>query len=321
VRNYSQVEKLWSEIKMMNTKEILNILPQSIREVVQGLGELTILQEVRIKVNKPLIFQLGDREVVTGYMPTQEDLKVIIQRISNYSIYAFEEEIKQGYITVRGGHRVGLCGICVMEGSRVKTIKNIASINIRISREVKGCSNRLIPLISKNNEVFNTIIISPPKCGKTTLLRDIARNLSDGMEHIGLRGKKVSIIDERSELAACFEGIPQMNVGMRTDVLDSCLKSEGIMMSIRSMAPDVVVCDEIGTSKDMESIIMAMNCGVSLITSIHGFGIEDLNKRMVFKDLLDNNVFRKAVVLSNRNGIGTIEYVYDFLSKETVWRK
>lgn len=306
---------------MMDTKEIIKVLPQGIREVLQSIGDLSRLQEIRAKINKPMILQLGSKEVITPYIISQEDLKIVMQRISNYSTYAFEEEIRQGYITIKGGHRVGLCGSCVVEDRRIKTIKSISSINIRVSREIIGCSDRIIKYIVDNDNILNTIIISPPKCGKTTLLRDIARNLSDGVNSIGLKGRKVCIIDERSEIAGCFEGIPQMNVGIRTDVLDSCLKSEGIMMAIRSMSPDVVICDEIGTNSDMESIIMAMNCGINLMTSIHGFGIEDLNKRMVFKELIDNRVFQRAVILSNLNGVGTVESIHDFRLNETIWRK
>ena len=147
-------------------------------------------------------------------------------------------------------------------------------------------------------QVLNTII-SPPKCGKTTILRDIARNISTGMRAFKFSGK-VCIIDERSELAACCDGVPQMNVGIRTDVLDNCLKSEGIMMAIRSMSPELIVCDEIGTYRDMESILSALSCGVNLITTIHGNGLDDFYSRVVFKDLINNHVFRRAVILSNR---------------------
>mgnify|MGYP001573549665 FL=1 len=250
----------------------------------------------------------------------RSDLKYIMQRISNYSIYAFEDEIRQGYITIKGGHRVGLCGICVIENNSIKTIKDISSINIRACKEIIGCADKVIPYIVNNNSIYNTIIISPPKCGKTTLIRDISRQISQGNMGKGFRGKNVSIIDERSEIAGSFKGIPQMDVGVRTDVLDNCPKSQGIMMAIRSMSPDVIVCDEIGTQNDMESILMALNSGISLITTIHGFGIEDLYKRLVFKDIVDNYVFTRGIVLSNKKGIGTIERIYDFTKGIDVWR-
>lgn len=305
----------------MDTNEILGILPQSLQTVLRSFADIDKLQEIRIKVNRPVILNIANRECITSYVSTAEDLKVIIQRTSNYSLYAFDEEIKQGFITIKGGHRVGICGKCIMEDNKVKTIKNIASINIRVSREVIGCSDKIMSYVLKDNSLLNTIIISPPKCGKTTILRDMARNLSYGMKAFNLSGKKVCIIDERSELAACCEGIPQMDVGIRTDVLDNCLKCEGIMMAIRSMSPEAIVCDEIGTYKDMESILSALSCGINLVTTIHGKGLEDLYNRVVFKDLINNHVFNRAIILSNRNGIGTVEEIYDFTQKNFIWRK
>lgn len=306
---------------MINIMEIYNVLSQEIKQAIGDIKSYTELQEIRIRADKPLIIQNGSKEIVMEYKPTMNDLKTVLQRMSNYSIYAFDEEIKQGFITIKGGHRIGICGSCIIENNKIKTIKSIASLNIRISREIIGCSNIVIPYIIQDNNVINTIIISPPKCGKTTLIRDIARNISDGMKNLYFTGKKVCIIDERSEIAACFNGIPQLSVGSRTDVLDCCPKSEGIIMSIRSMSPDVIICDEIGSYNDVESIIMALNSGVNLITTIHGFGIEDLFKRDVFKDILDNGVFQRAVVLSSRKGAGTVEYIYDFSKKDTIWRK
>lgn len=307
-------------MRKIDTKEILNILPQSIRDILGDLVQSRTLQEIRIRADKPLIFQVGNKEIVNKYTPRSDDLKNIIQRMSNYSIYAFEEELKQGYITIKGGHRVGVCGKCVIEKNEVKTIKNIASLNIRICREVKGCSDSIMKFVINNNEVINTIIISPPKCGKTTLIRDITRNISDGMDKVSFEGKKVCVIDERSELGACFNGIPQLNVGLRTDILDGCPKSEGIMMAIRSMSPDVIVCDEIGAYKDVDSILNALNSGVSLITTIHGYDVEDLYNRPVFKEIIENNVFKRAIILSNKKGAGTVERIYDFSTKSVIWR-
>ncbi|MFD3157399.1 stage III sporulation protein AA [Haloimpatiens sp. FM7330] len=291
--------------------EIKNFLSYNIEKLLQNIKDLNEIQEIRIRINKPVIFQLCNKEIITNYCAKEEDIKTMIQRFSNYSIYAFEEEIRKGYITIKGGHRVGICGICVIENNRVKTIKNISSINIRICKQVKGCSNKLISYIVKDNRILNTIIISPPKCGKTTLLRDLTRNISNGFENVS--GKKVCAIDERSEICSCYKGIPQMDVGIRTDVLDNCPKSEGIIMAIRSMGPEVIVCDEIGTYKDMESIILALNSGVSLVTTIHGYNEQDLYRRSVFKDIIDNSVFSRAIILSNKKGIGTIEYIYDFV--------
>lgn len=280
------------------------IFPSSILLFLQGYIKDKSIQEVRIKIQKPIIIELSKKEVVLNYIATREDMKYILQRISNYSLYAYEEEIKQGFITIKGGHRVGLAGECVMEGGRIKTIKNISSINLRICKEVIGCSRDTFKYIYENSRVFNTIIISPPKCGKTTILRDIAKNLSE-------EGKKLAIIDERSEIAACYEGIPQMNVGIRADVLDNCLKSEGMIMAIRALSPQVLICDEIGTKADIEALNMAFNSGVNIVVTLHGSSINDLYNRRVFEDLIVNNIIERVIILGNSKGVGTIEAVYN----------
>ncbi len=290
-------------------KEILNILSKDIYNEIYKLKDFKNIQEIRLNVNKPLIVLNNDKEIVLDYKILIDDLKFIMQKISRYSLYAFEEEIKQGYITIEGGHRVGLSGQCVMEGDRVKTIKNISSMNIRICKEVKGCSQNILNNIIESGHVLNTVIISPPKCGKTTILRDLARNISNGIKSINFLGKRTVIIDERSEIAACFRGVPQMDVGLRTSVYDNCLKSEGMIMAIRSMAPEVIICDEIGTYKDIDSLVLAYNSGVNIITTIHGNDIEDLYKRSVFSGLLENKIIKRVVVLSNKKGVGTIENI------------
>lgn len=303
----------------MNIRDINNILPQSIKEAVGDIQKYESLQEIRIRIDKPLIIQNGLKEIILNYLPNIEDLKGTIQRMSNYSVYAFDEELKQGFITIKGGHRVGICGGCVIENGKIKTIKSISSINIRICREIIGCSDNIMSYILSDNDVINTIIISPPKCGKTTLIRDITRNISSGMKSFNINGKKVCIIDERSEIGACYNGIPQLEVGSRTDILDCCPKSEGIMMAIRSMSPDVIICDEIGTYKEMDSILMALSSGVKLLTTIHGFGIEDLYNRDVFKEVLNNKVFERGIVLSGKHKAGTIQYIYDFNKDKVIW--
>lgn len=286
-------------------------LSEPLIKLIKNTEELDKLQEIRIRIGKPIILGINNNEILKDYIPKEEELKSIVQRFSSYSLYAFDEEIRQGYITIKGGHRIGICGSCVVEKDRIKTIKNISSINIRICRQIKGCADNIMPSLIEQGEIMNTIIISPPKCGKTTLIRDVTRNVSNGIEGI-IAGKKVSVIDERSEIAGCYLGVPQMDVGIRTDVLDSCPKSYGISMAIRSMAPEVIVSDEIGTYKDMENIILALNSGVKVITTIHGYDETDLYRRPVFKEIIDNKVFTRAIILSNTRGVGTVEYIYDF---------
>ena len=288
----------------MEYDEIYKILPKEISNIVKQYLQEDAVQEIRIKSGKPVILNLSYGEKVLDYRTTSEDLKFMMAKVSNYSLYAFEEEIKQGYITLKGGHRVGLAGECVISNGEVRTIKNISSLNIRICREIIGSSNKIMNLITNNNRVYNTLIVSPPKCGKTTILRDIAKNISNGMYKINLSGKKVTIVDERSEIAACYNGVPQMNVGIRTDILDNCLKKSGMIMAIRSLSPEVLICDEIGTKGDLEALNMAFNSGVNVIVTVHGYDIADVYGRAVFKDLIDNCILERIILLSNRKGAG-----------------
>lgn len=293
---------------MERYSSIVEILPENILNRISHV-DMNMLQEIRIKIGLPLILETNYGEKVIDYICKVEDLRIVTQRISKYSLYAFEEDIKQGFITIKGGHRIGLTGEWVMEKEKIKTIRNISSLNIRVTKEIIGAANSVIPHIIQKNNVINTIIISPPKCGKTTLLRDITRCLSNGISSRGFSGKKISVIDERSEIGACFKGVPQMNLGMRTDVFDNCVKSEGMIMAIRSMSPEVIICDEIGTNKDVEALIKAFSSGVSIITSIHGYGVKDLYNREIFKELLINKVIKRVIVLGNSKGPGTIEEI------------
>lgn len=284
-------------------EDFFNIFPEKIRNIINVYIKEKKIEEIRVGIKKPLILMLNNKEILSSYIIDNEDFKYIIQRISNFSLYAYEEEIREGFITIKGGHRVGLAGECVMENNKIKTIRNISSLNIRISKEIIGASKNIMKFILEDNKVNNTLIISPPKCGKTTLLRDISRNLSN-------MGKRVAIIDERSEIAGCYKGIPQMDVGIRSDVLDNCLKSRGIIMAIRSLAPEVIICDEIGSKEDINSLVMAFNSGVSVISTLHGFDIGDLFYRKVFKDILDNKILDLVIVLSNKNKQGEIKGIY-----------
>ncbi|OCB00334.1 stage III sporulation protein AA [Clostridium beijerinckii] len=303
---------------MIGEEEIVGIFPTKIGNLLKDRLNKEQVYELRIKIGKPILVYSKYGESIINYISTKEDMKSIMQKVSNYSLYAYEEDIRQGFITIKGGHRIGIAGECVMEKGEVKTIRNISSVNIRICREVIGCSNKVMKYITSAYKVYNTIIISPPKCGKTTILRDIARNISSGMPSLGIAGKKVAVIDERSEIGACYFGIPQSDLGIRTDVLDNCLKREGLIMAIRSLSPEVLICDEIGTKGDIEALIMAFNSGVNIITTIHGFTIEDLYKRRVLSDLLDNEILERVIILSNRNGIGTVENVYGIKGGESM---
>ncbi len=302
---------------------ILNVMPQEIQNIILSIPRdvLISLEEIRIRENRPLaVISSGKNYYIgedgspcsspnNGYIIINEHTQRIVQLISNYSIYALEDELSNGYITLKGGFRVGLAGQTVLEGGRIKTLKYINSFNFRISREIKGVANRVMPFIIEGHEVMHTLIISPPGMGKTTLLRDIARQLSNGFRNFN--GVKVSIVDERSEISGCYKGVPQNDIGYQTDVLDACPKAEGIMMIIRSMSPNVIITDEIGREEDMDAIEEALNGGVKIITSAHGSDVGDVLKRPILKQVVDRGFFDRILVLGNSRGIGTLEKVYD----------
>jgi stage III sporulation protein AA len=303
---------------------MLYAFPPSVRKILSSLSQdvLQKIEEVRLRANRPLAVYLeGSEKFVStsgelsnssssSYIVTVDDCEKAFQLVSQSSLYAFEEEIKSGYITLKGGYRVGLAGECVLEKGSIKIIKNVSGYNYRISKEVLGAADEIMEyLIDRQGSVYNLLIISPPQCGKTTLLRDIARALSDGF--MGFDGKKVCIIDERSEIAGCYNGVPQLNVGIRTDVLDRCPKAEGMIMAIRSMSPQVVVTDEIGKKEDIEALRHVLNAGVKIISTVHAKDIEDLKKRPLLKDLVEGKYFERYIILSNRFGAGTLEEILD----------
>jgi stage III sporulation protein AA len=302
---------------------ILPSLSTNIREVIKRVdpGYLNAVEEIRIRENRPLMITLNNRDYLLkvdgnitssindAYFVNRQDTLNILQLISDYSIYAIEEELRNGYITLKGGHRVGFTGKGVLEDGEIKTLKYISGFNFRISREIKGAANIVIPYIKDRGEILHTLIISPPQCGKTTLLRDLIRQISNGDINKGLRGYKVGVVDERSELAGCFKGVPQNEIGIRTDVLDACPKAKGMIMLIRSMSPRIIATDEIGSKEDMLAIEEALNAGIKIITTVHGSSIEEVSRKPVLRDLINNKVFERLIILSSRKGAGTIEKI------------
>ena len=272
--------------------EIVKILPVRIKGELLHREELFFqAQEIRVRIGRKIHIITGkeDREVLmknTSSEITAEDIREMTEFISGYSMYACEDELRQGFITLKGGHRVGITGETVIENGQVKTMKNIASFNIRISREFKGCADKLLQYADGN-----LLIISPPRAGKTTLLRDLLRQVSNRpMENVG-------IVDERSEIAACYRGIPGNDVGERTDVLDCCPKAEGMLMLLRSMSPTVIGVDELGRKEDIDAVLRVINCGVKLIATIHGDNLSEVRKKEVFQDLFQDGIFRYYIVL------------------------
>ncbi len=272
-------------------KSILYMFPQEYRELWRKVEkEQSALQEIRLRIGQPIILILqGAEKYMTetgeiteleqrGRSVSERELRGLLEHICHYSPYAFEEELRRGFITVAGGHRVGVAGQVVLEGdSGIRTIKNISYINIRVSHQVKGAADSVLHHLYQGEKLRNTLIVSPPGCGKTTLLRDLIRQISDGNSYA--HGRTVGVVDERSEVAGSFLGIPQNDVGRRTDVLDGCPKALGMQLLLRSMSPRVIAIDELGSGRELELLQEAASSGCKILATVHGENAEDIARR------------------------------------------
>lgn len=284
--------------------EILRYFPNKIYQIFSNLLQenpqiANELQEIRIRVDKPIILKLREKDLILQYNILQTEILQIVERLCENSIYAYKNQICEGFITIKGGHRVGLTGSCVIENGKITNIKYISSLNIRIAREVKNCSTRILREIIdiENKTIYNSIIVAPPGRGKTTILRDIIRRLSDGIEEINFRGKTCGVVDERGEIAAMYKGAPQNDVGIRTDIIENVSKNKGIHMLIRTMAPEIIACDEIGSKEDVEAIHYALYSGVKGIFTMHGKNVEDIKNNKQIYELIENREIQKIVFL------------------------
>jgi stage III sporulation protein AA len=295
---------------------LAKILPEYLNRIIADKLNYEKLYELRIRADKPIILNYGGRYIhmtPEGLSPQKDGAVVadrklienIIYKASEYSVYAVNEQIKSGFITVAGGIRIGLAGELVYENNIIRTQKNFSGLNIRVPHEVTNCALNAFPYIY-NRDIYNTLVISPPGAGKTTFIRDLAKIIGDSEVLIN-----VLIIDERSEIAACLSGVPQLNVGMYTDILCNCSKGYGFGAGIRTMRPDVIVTDELATKEDIDAAAYAISCGVKVIATTHAYDHSDLGLKPNFAEITKNKMFERYVILSCRKGPGTYEGIYD----------
>lgn len=280
---------------------ILKCLPIQLAKLILE-HNIQKLEEIRIRANKPVILKLGQVEIVLNYTITTNEIIGILQNICNNSIYTYQNQICNGFITLPGGNRVGVAGNVVIKDGQVSNISYIYSLNFRISHQINGASDNILKYVldTENNTIFNTLIVSPPGAGKTTMIRDLAKRISNGINEINFRGLDVSIIDERGEIAAMTKGITFNDVGIRTDVLDNVPKSIGIRMAVRSMAPKVIIADEIGNKDDVNIINYAICSGVKCIFTAHGSNMEDLLKNNEINKIINLQLFSKIIFLDEK---------------------
>lgn len=299
---------------MEELKSILQYFPNNIKETILqaisiSLGEF--VEEIRIRQSRPITLKIGQEVMVLEHVITKEEINEIFERICENSIYSYKKEICEGFITIKGGHRVGITGTAVID-EKIKNINYISSLNFRIAREKKGSSKEIIKHVINQNEntIFNTLIISPPGGGKTTVLRDILRNLSNGIKELNFSPKVVGLVDERGEIAATYKGEPQKDVGIMTDVMSNFPKSIGMKMLIRSMSPQIIACDEIGGIEDIQAIKVAICSGVKGIFTAHGRNLEELIQNPELNHLITENIIEKVIQLSLQKK-GTAEKIFD----------
>lgn len=285
-------------------QEILKYFPTYLAKIIaevlsQNPNLEPMIQEIRIRVNQPILFRLRDSDIMIDQIITQTEILQIVEKLCENSIYAYKNQLCEGFITIKGGHRIGIVGSCVIENGKIINLKYISSLNFRIAREILNCSNTVLKemLDINNKTIYNTLIVAPPGKGKTTLLRDCIRRVSNGIQEANFQGKTCGVVDERGEIAACYHGIPQNDVGLRTDVIENVSKEKGIQILIRSMSPEIIACDEIGSKEDINALKTAFISGVKGIFTMHGKTLEDVKNNTNINELMEKKLLEKVLFL------------------------
>ncbi len=295
--------------------DVLKFICAKIKEPLKTVPDFVKSEatEIRMRVNQSVCivcplkaYSVQSDGKITEFLSenslktSKQDINDCFKAMCNYSVYSFQDQIKNGFITIKGGNRVGICGSAVSNTESVSNIKDVTSLNIRLARECKGCAEKIFENIKNDN--LGVLIAGPPACGKTTILRDLARIIST---HNSQRPSKTVIVDERAEIAAMFEGIPQLDIGL-SDVLTGFPKAQGILNAVRCLSPEIIICDEIGTQEETLAITQSLNAGVKIIASIHARNPDELLNRPQARKILNSGAFEKIVFLSGSFSPGTV---------------
>lgn len=287
--------------QMLPFDRAAGVLPFGLRQLALGMPaeERAAAEEFRLRSGRALTVTLpeGEKALSNRLVLSHEDLRTTLELATQSSIHTVLDQVRHGFVTIRGGHRVGLCGTAVVKDGQICNLREISSLNIRIARQITGIGEEAVRALKKDGEMPSVLILAPPGAGKTTLLRDMIRCLSDGVCGAAMR---VGVADERGELGAIWHGVPQLDLGAHTDIMDGCGKSDGLMMLLRGMNPQVIAVDEITAPEDILALESAAGCGAKILATAHGRTAEDLKRRPLYARMMETRIFQKVLVLERR---------------------
>ena len=279
---------------MREFEQAAAVLPPELRQQALALPaqERERAEELRLRCGWPMAAVFPEGEVsLGGRKIVPQDLELLLEIASRASVHAVLAQLREGYLTIEGGHRLGLCGTAVLENGQMRNLRSLSSVSIRIARQRPGAALPLLSGLMEGGRLGSTLIAAPPGMGKTTLLRDLVRCISDGD---GTPPLRVGLADERGEVAALYGGVPQLRVGRRTDVIEGCPKAQGAMLLLRAMNPQVLAMDEITAPEDVAALLTAAGCGAVLLATAHGEG-DELTRRPLYRTMLEERIFQRVV--------------------------